>query len=201
MVLEYIKGLGPNAGLSLKDLTHKLAMLVSLTSVTRGQELSVLKISNILKRSSDEIKFRITDRTKTGRDSVTLKKFQECENLDPVARLEAYLTVTQAWRDKDGSKDGLFLAINNPHNPVKPCTIANWLTKVMGDSGVDVSTYKAHSVRGASTSKAEGSKSMSCNQIIKAANWSNVSTFKRFYLRDIETVEDEVSLFTQAVLS
>ena len=69
------------------------------------------------------------------------------------------------------------------------------------DSGVDVSTYKAHSVRGASTSKAEGSKSMSCNQIIKAANWSNVSTFKRFYLRDIETVEDEVSLFTQAVLS
>ena len=43
---------------------------------------------------------------------------------------------------------------------------------------------------------------MSCNQIIKAANWSNVNTFKKFYNRDIETeVEDEISMFTQAVLS
>ena len=202
IVLDYIKDLGPNAGLSLKDLTHKLAMLINLITVTRSQELSVLKISNIVFRSRNEIRFKITERTKTGRELVVLKKYTDCEYLDPVTCLESYLIATQAWREKDRSKDELFLAINNPHNPVKPCTIANWLTSLMDSAGVDITTYKPHSVRAASTSKVEKSKAMSCNQIIKAANWSNVNTFKKFYNRDIETeVEDEISMFTQAVLS
>ena len=42
---------------------------------------------------------------------------------------------------------------------------------------------------------------MSCNQIIKAASWANVGTFKKFYQKEIESEDDEISLFTQAVLS
>ena len=160
----------------------------------------MLKLSNIKSKGVNKVVFGISDRTKTGRKFVVLNKYTECENLDPVSCLNAYLTATQAWRSSVESHDGLFLALNEPHQPVKPCTIARWLTDVMDAAGIDTDTYRAHSVRSASTSKAK-QNALSCAQIIKAASWANAQTFKIFFHKEIESEDKTVdSVFSQAVL-
>ena len=61
--------------------------------------------------------------------------------------LRQYLQMTKTLR-KDSSR--LFVAIVKPHKPIAPCTIAHWLKEVLKMSGIDISTFIAHSTRGAS---------------------------------------------------
>ena len=49
-------------------------------------------------------------------------------------------------------------------------------------SGIDVTLFKAHSVRSASTS-ALYSRGANLSEILQMANWSNERTFNRFYNR------------------
>ena len=81
------------------------------------------------------------------------------------------------------------------NKPLATCTVAQWLKTVMGQSGTDISKYKAHSIRAAKTSKAK-SQGMSTEQILERANWSKASTFYRFYHRQI----DQRSQFQAVVL-
>ena len=60
----------------------------------------------------------------------------------------------------------------------------SWLTDVMGAAGIDTSVYRAHSVRGAASSAAARA-GMSTADILQCADWAAVSTFRRFYLRDL----------------
>jgi hypothetical protein len=46
--------------------------------------------------------------------------------------------------------------------------------------GIDINTVSAHSVRAASTSKANANL-MPVDNILKVAGWSNAETFARFY--------------------
>ena len=52
-------------------------------------------------------------------------------------------------------------------------------------SGIDISIFSAHSVRGAS-STAAASTGISTAEILKAANWSSESIFQRFYYRSTD---------------
>ena len=51
-------------------------------------------------------------------------------------------------------------------------------------SSIDASTFKAHSARSASTSKA-GLQGASIEDILKRISWSNKSTWKKFYSKSI----------------
>ena len=51
-------------------------------------------------------------------------------------------------------------------------------------SGIDTSTFKAHSTRSASTSKA-GLQGASIEGILKRRSWSNESTWQRFCNKNI----------------
>jgi hypothetical protein len=46
--------------------------------------------------------------------------------------------------------------------------------------GIDINTVSAHSVRAASTSKANANL-VPVDNILKVAGWSNAETFARFY--------------------
>ena len=81
------------------------------------------------------------------------------------------------------------LSFIEPHKPVRPCTIARWLKTVMQASGIDVSVFKAHSTRSASSSKAH-SQGVSSVEILKIADWSNQSTFSKFYKRETSKVQE-----------
>jgi len=63
-------------------------------------------------------------------------------------------------------------------------------------AGVDTNTFKAHSVRGASTSAAVG-KGLHIADVLKTADWPRESTFWQFYYRSSSSAEKN---FAQTVL-
>ena len=72
-----------------------------------------------------------------------------------------------------------------PHKPVRSCTIARWLKTILENSGIDTKIFKAHSTRGASTSKAN-KFGLSVKQIMEKANWKSASTFYTFYNKPVQ---------------
>ena len=119
--------------------------------------------------------------------------FSHDESLCPVQTLWQYELVTSPFRL--GDQQELFLAIVKPHKLVSYCTIARWLKCVLKDAGIDVKMFTAHSVRGASSSAA-AMAGVTTNDILKAADWSTDSVFRRFYYRPVHS-----SSFGDAVLS
>ena len=71
------------------------------------------------------------------------------------------------------------------YNAAHHDTLARWIKEVLGAAGIDTNTYQAHSCRAASTSAA-ALAGVSLSTIIKSASWSNVTTFKKFYQREID---------------
>lgn len=65
----------------------------------------------------------------------------------------------------------------------------------MWSAGIDTSMFKAHSVRGASTSLA-ASVGVTTDEILSAADWSSESSFQKFYYKPIRN-----PAFAKAVLS
>ena len=185
VVLDYINRMGPNAGLGDKALSHKLAMLLALTTASRASEIQGLDLAYMNDRRIS-IEFTIPTLTKTRRVGgkptvVVLHEYEPNKILDVVSCTRAYVLRTQAWRVSD-KHHKLLLGIIAPHNPVCTSTIANWLKHIMAEAGIDVSTYTGHSTRSASTTKAK-SAGLSVADILQKANWSNASTFHRFYDR------------------
>jgi hypothetical protein len=65
--------------------------------------------------------------------------------------MEQYLKQTKPLR---GSETGLFVTLVKPFKHVFRDTISRWIRSVMKDAGVDVTIFKPHSTRAASTSTA-----------------------------------------------
>jgi hypothetical protein len=196
LVLDYLVGQGKNETLSDSQLTHKLTMLLALTTASRASEIQALDLEYMMDKTSEVI-FTLPQHTKTSKagqkpQTVSIQAYHHSE-LDVVACLRTYILRTTDWRE-DKSKHKLLLGTVAPHNPVKPCTIANWLKKTMQAAGIDTTKYKAHSTRGAATSKAS-SGGMSVADILHQANWARAKTFEKFYQRN--TMENK---FAEAVL-
>jgi hypothetical protein len=66
----------------------------------------------------------------------------------------------------------------------------------MKDAGVDVTIFKPHITRVASTSKAKA-VTVSIHQIMKTAGWPSSRCFDRFYNKPIQSK----NIFSEAVLS
>ena len=107
--------------------------------------------------------------------------FPDKKQLCPVQTLHHYLHLTDTLR-KTTLSSRLFVAIIKPHNPVASCTIARWLKEVLRISGIDTRIFTAHSTRGAS-SLAAADSGITISDILKAADWSTESVFRKFYYR------------------
>ena len=105
--------------------------------------------------------------------------FTDNKELCPVETLRQYQKVTASLRKESTH---LFVAIVKPHKPVEPCTIARCLKEVLKLSGFDTKIFMAHSTRSASSSAAADS-GVTTNDILKAADWSSESVFRKFYYR------------------
>ena len=57
----------------------------------------------------------------------------------------------------------------------------------MATTGIDVGKYKAHSVTGATTSKAS-KLGLFTKQILEKANWAKANIFHKFYHREVASV-------------
>ena len=84
-------------------------------------------------------------------------------------------------------KNLLFLSYIKPHKPVSSSTLARWAKSVLSLAGIDTTFFKPHSPRSAASSAAFNA-GVSLSDILEAADWTNESTFTRFYKR--ATVND-----------
>ena len=89
----------------------------------------------------------------------------------------------ERWRSGEEHSQ-LLLSSIHPHKPVVSSIISGWLKTILMNSGVDVDTFKPHSTRSASTSKAS-LQGTSIEDILKRRFFSNKSTWQRFYNKSI----------------
>jgi integrase len=196
-VLKYLNTLDQNEELTLKVLSHKVVTLMALTSASRSSELHKLDI-RFMQITPGLISFTLTGLIKTTKvnDGPIVLSFADNENekLSAEKCILHYLDRTNVIR---GEETQLLISHIKPHKAVKTCTIASWLKNALTNAGIDTSVFKAHSTRGASTSKAN-KFGISVGQIMKQANWRSANTFQRFYNKPIQgNVNQE---FAQAVL-
>jgi hypothetical protein len=101
----------------------------------------------------------------------------------PVACLGYYVFCTDFLRSEQ-NRNSLLIGTIAPHLPVSSNTVGRWIKSFLGEAGIDTSVFSAHSTRGAAASKAAES-AQSITSILRAGDWSNESTFARFYRRTL----------------
>ena len=183
VVLDCMLQWGDTTSLSLKLLTYKLVMLMSLARPSRSAYLASLCIDNCHYKPEGVV-FVPSVLAKQSRQGKPLTEyffagFTDNRELCPVETLRQYQKVTVSLRKESTH---LFVAIVKPHKPVAPCTIARWLKEVLKLSGFDTNIFTAHSTRSASSSAAADS-GVTTSDILKAADWSSESVFRKFYYR------------------
>lgn len=186
-VTTLLQSWGPNRDLDLKTLTRKLTMLLALTSAGRTSDLCLLS-TRLIGKQSGGWKFRLEGLRKTSGPSkpcpsLFFPEFRQARDLCPVKCLEVYLERTAGHR---GALTPLLLTTQKPFRPAARDTVANWIKLVLAQAGIDTSVFKAHSTRGAATSKALET-GVPLVEILAAADWSSEATFNRFYRRPSDT--------------
>ena len=174
---------------TLKQLTHKLTVLLCLLTGQRLQTLVALETCH-MDLHPDKCVFyiqRVLKTTKPGRHiaPIVLNKYDNRE-LCIVRHLARYLQVTKAFRTEHSN---LLISYRKPHKPVTEDTLARWVKCTLQGSGVNTALFSAHSTRGASTSAA-ARQGAPLELILKAANWTHAATFWKFYKREVDLAED-----------
>ena len=171
--------------LELKLLTYKLTMLLALAESCRAHEICLLNIDYLV-RHSTSYRFHFSKPTKTSRPGkirppVKFVSFPANKNLCPCHHIDLYIEKTKNIRKGENQ---LLLATISPHEAVCSQTISNWLVKVLSLAGVDTSTFKGHSTRTASSSKAKA-LGVPTKEILRRGHWSRYSTFQKHYYKEI----------------
>lgn len=195
-VLIYLRSLSPVKYISLKDLTLKLTMLISLTNATRVQSIHLMDL-NFVQKVKGNFVFILNELIKQSRPgykepTVDITAYPPDRRLCTVTCYKEYVLRTKCFR-KNSRK--LLLSYVKPHECVSRDTISRWIKQVMTRSKIDTSKYKAHSVRSASVSKV--CNTIPVSQIIAKAGWSNATTFAKYYHKQIE---GKVDTYATAVL-
>ena len=108
---------------------------------------------------------------------VRLNFYTNCPEICPCLALKHYLERTKKVR---GSCSRLFISFQKPYKPVGVSTLSRWIKRVLLESGIDTTYFKAHSTRAAAATHARDSF-MPIDDIIKIAGWSNARNFQLFY--------------------
>ena len=127
--------------------------------------------------------YKKTSRPKKPNNEVVIHPFHRKE-ICPVYTLKYYVIKTKGHR----KSSKLFVSFKT-YKKVTTSTLARWLKIVLQNSGIDISHFKAHSYRSASTSAADRA-GLSVANIMKTANWSSAKTFRKFYHKNIEIIEN-----------
>ena len=185
-VVSFLDQLGPYGSLSLKDLSQKLGLLLALTAMERVSEVIAhdLRYRQIL---PEGVIFHLSELTKKSRVGHDLKRsfhasFPCNTNLCVVDCLKEYERRTRLFRPKDPTKPNkLLLSYIKPYKSISAESLSRWIRDILSRAGIDTNIFKAHSVRGASASACN--KGIPLEDILRLADWSTDSTFRRFYYR------------------
>ena len=187
-ILTFLKSWSPNDSLSDKQLSMKMAMLLSLTAISRSSELQLLDLvflSKFSKKFSFEIHGTMKHLKKNQRPKpIEFYVYPGDKDLCPVNIIDCYIKRSESWRGDMGQVSKLFLSYTKPHGPITSTSIARWIKHILDMAGIDASIFQAHSVRGASSSKAL-TRGLSVQDILVKGNWSRESTWQKFYHKEV----------------
>ena len=200
-VLRFLKTLSPVSSLSLKNLSLKLVMLLSLVTAQRGQTLRLLDI-NVMSTYDSTIVFTFNkppnqSYPRTQVEPLVLMAYIHHESLCVISPLKEYLQRTETLR-VTGSQ--LLISFQKPHKALSRDTINRWIRIAMQLSGINLDVYKAHSRRAASVSAAHRAQAP-VQEIIRKAGWSCPQTFAIFYDKNLDTSENSASQVQEAILT
>ena len=159
-------------------------MLIALTTGQRCQTQTLLDISErYMKKYENCFEFSLIEHIKQDRPgkvfgNVRLYKYPTKERC-VYETLEFYLKATENLR----STTRLLVSFVKPYKAVTSSTIGRWIKTVLASASIDTSVFSAHSTRYASASKAI--TTISADMLIRAAGWSQESTFRKFYDRPV----------------
>ena len=199
-VTKYLTSLGNNRSLPLKQLSWKLAMLFSLACPERVSALTKLDL-RYCRVLPEGVEFALAAPRKRGSTDQIPKaffaRFSSNSKLCPVETLRSYLKATRAIRPTIPSSkvDPLFISYVKPHKPISAPSLGRWLRSLLKASGVNDDIFKAHSVRGASTTAA-ANNNVPLSEILRMADWSSSTTFQKFYYKPVHS-----TMFANAVLN
>lgn len=181
----------PNVELTVYELSIKTFTLIAISTLGRGDDIRHLSRRNFnLERNQEgEPLFLELDRLKLPKQqrSGPLKPMRilavsGSNNLCPVKTCLFYMDKTLP--NVGDSMSELFVTSTKPYRGIAAGTAARWLLLSMTRGGIDTSQFKAHSLCGAAASGKVG-KGASWQDILSGGRWANVSTFKKFYLRNV----------------
>ena len=186
IVIDNLREMSPINELSVKKISLKFTMLFLLATCSRQQRLCSIKRSNIKFQDDGSVAIQTDELQKHSSrgkslEIVVLQPFNDDRSICVVQNLKMYLRKT---KDLTNAGDALLCSYVPPYKAVGTQTVARWTKTVMKDSGIDTQIFKAHSTRGSSASKM-AKMGTPLKDILKRGCWSDESTFKHFYLRDI----------------
>ena len=181
-VFNFIRNQQRVEDLSLKALTLRLTFLLCLLSGQRRQTIQVLRLDQ-MNVTPNAYTFKIINKLKQTRPRyhqkpLVYEKYVSEPTLCIYSHLTRYLELTASLR---GETKQLLISFNRPYRPVSADTISRWCKDFLKKAGVDISKYKGHSIRAASTSYAANAVSSDLAGILSAAGWTSEDTFRRFY--------------------
>ena len=168
-------------------------MLLSILAGRRLHTLHKLETSKMdISDVGGKVICDITGLTKCSKLSrpnkqIVFRAYTENKLLCPVACIKEYLHFRAGLADEKYTQ--FFITHGKPHHPISKDTLARWVKEVMLCAGIDVTTFKPHSTRGASTTKASH-LGIPLSDILKQGQWPNAKTFFNFYCREIEEEDD-----------
>ena len=185
IVIRYIGNLPCNNKLLLEELTLKLTTFLCILSGQRSQSIGAL-FPKHMHKSETTFTFYIPKIIKTTtprfhQEPLEFEAFPQERKLCVHTWLSDYLLRTEGIRENFGMENTtLILSYQYPHHPVKSATLARYVKNFLGQAGIDLTVFTAHSTRSASSSKANN-LGLSLKDISKAAGWKGHSTFQQFY--------------------
>ena len=166
------------------DITKKLATLFMILAGTRVNTFVHLKVANMY-ITDTEVTFTFDENLKHSRPNYKQKSliFRDftLRDLCPVSTLITYLE----HRLPVSGDPALFITTVKPLKKASKDIIFLWVKLTMSEAGINSGLFTSHSCRSASTSKATEAN-IDLQTILKSANWSGDSTFKKHYLREIQ---------------
>ena len=153
-VFQYLRKQQARVNCDLKALSHRLTILLCLTTGQRDQTIKFLNLE-CLKVFDDRAILFIPDKLKTTRSGhhlppLELKAYKDVE-FCVVSHLRQDITLKGNLRKGDDKQ--LLLSYVKPQKAISTTTHSTWCVCIMKESGVNVDIFGSHSTRTASTSK------------------------------------------------
>ena len=200
--LDYLRSL-QNDRNDFATMSKKLVALFTLLSGQRVNTLHKFKRS-MMQVLPDGTIFHLSGNLKQSQpanppEPIIFHQYPHDGELCPVAAFHQYhLTRTAIFGNQ--FDDSIFLCHRKPNAPATIDTLARWVKQSMIAAGIDTTIFHPHSCRAASTSKANAA-GVPLHQILRAGQWSQESTFFRFYCKQIITSDLTNVQFANALLN